>query len=66
MPPFLTCLFCLSKNERVKKIIGFLKPNRPFVWLGHVASGGAEDKKGIYDEPPTLGILRQHVVSMMA
>ena len=48
------------------KIIGFLKSNRPFVWLGHVASGGAEAKKGIYDEPSTLGIPRQHVVSMMA
>ena len=34
--------------------------------MGHVASGGAEAKKGIYDEPPTLGIPRQHVVSMMA
>ena len=27
------------------KIIGFLKPTGPFVWLGHVASGGAEAKK---------------------
>ncbi|RVW66737.1 hypothetical protein CK203_063532 [Vitis vinifera] len=27
----------------------------PFVWLGHVASRGAGAKKGIYDEPPTLG-----------
>ena len=31
-----------------------------------MASGGAEAKKGINDEPPTLGIPRQHVVSMMA
>ena len=37
-----------------------------FVWLGHVASGGAEAKKGLYDEPPTLCIPRQYVVSMMA
>ena len=37
-----------------------------FVWLGHVARGGAEAKKGLYDEPPTLCIPRQYVVSMMA
>ena len=44
----------------------FENRSRPFVWLGHVASGGAEAKKGIYGEPPTLGIPRQHVVSTMA
>ena len=31
-----------------------------------MASGGAEAKKDIYDEPPTLGIPRQYVVAMMA
>ena len=31
-----------------------------------MASGGAEAKKGLYDEPPTLCIPRQYVVSMMA
>ena len=30
-----------------------------------MASGGAEAKKGLYDEPPILGIPRQHVVSMI-
>ena len=48
------------------KIIDFLKLKSSFVWLGQVASRGAGAKKGIYDEPPTLGIPRQHVVSMMA
>ena len=48
------------------KIIDFLKLKSSFVWLGHVASRGARAKKGIYDEQPTLGIPRQHVVSMMA
>ena len=66
LPPFLTCLFCLSKKMGGLKIIGFLKLKSSFVWLGHVASRGAGAKKGIYDEPPTLGIPRQHVVSMMA
>ena len=28
--------------------------------------GVREPKKGIYDEPPTLGIPRQHVILMMA
>ena len=44
----------------------FFETESTFCLVGPVASGGAEAKKGIYDEPPTLGIPRQHVVSMMA
>ena len=66
MPPFLTCLFCLRKNGRVKKIIGFLKPKSTFCLVGPRGEWGCGSQKGIYDEPPTLGIPRQHVVSMMA
>ena len=66
MPPFLTCLFCLRKNGRVKKIIGFLKSKLTFCLVGPRDEWGCGSQKGIYGEPPTLGIPRQHVVSTMA
>nr|CAN79631.1 hypothetical protein VITISV_038057 [Vitis vinifera] len=63
---------CIMKfgYEKLKRRLYFIPDRRSssclFVWLGHVASGGAEAKKDIYDEPPTLGIPRQYVVAMMA
>ena len=50
----------------LKKIIGFLKPKSTFCLVGPHGEWGCESQKDIYDEPPTLGIPRQHVVSMMA
>ena len=55
MPPFLTCLFCLSK-------MGGLKNNWFFetevTFFAHWATWLAEAKreKSVYDEPPSLGI----------
>ena len=48
------------------KIIGFLKPKSTFCLVGPRGEWGCESQKGIYDEPLTLGIPRQYVVSMMA
>ena len=42
MPPFLTCLFCLSKNERVKNNWFFETEFYFLRSLGHVANGGEE------------------------
>ena len=44
----------------------FLKPKSTFRLVGPRGEWGCRSQKGIYDEPPTLGIPRQHVVSMMA
>ena len=66
MPPFLNCLFCPRKNGRVKKNTWFLKTMSTFCLVGPRGEWGCGSQKGIYDEPPTLGIPRQHVVSMMA
>ena len=44
----------------------FLKPKSTFCLVGPRGEWGCGSQKGIYDEPPNLGIPRQHVVSMMA
>ena len=65
MPPFLTCLFCPSENGRVKNNWFF---ETDVIFCAHWATwrAGAKREKSIYDEPSSLCIPRQHVVSMMA
>ena len=65
MPPFLTCRFCLSKMDELKNNC-FLKLR--LIFCAHWATWRAEAKrkKSIYDEPPSLGILRQRVFSIIA
>ena len=69
--PYIAPLFNLpifaQKNGRVKKKkIGFLKLKMSFRLVGPRGEWGCGSQKGIYDEPSTLGIPRQHVVLMMA
>ena len=55
MPPFLTCLFCLSRMGGLKIII-FLKLRLIFCTHWATWRAGAKREKIIYDEPPSLGI----------
>ena len=64
MPPFLTCRFCLSKMGRLKNNC-FLKQRLLFCAYWATWRAGAKREKSIYDEPPSLGIPRQRVASMM-
>ena len=43
----------------------FFETESTFCLVGPRGEWGCESQKGIYDEPLTLGIPRQHVVSMM-
>ena len=65
MPPFLTCRFCLSRMGELK-IICFLKLRLLFCAHWATWRAGAKREESIYDEPSSLGIPRQRVVSMMA
>ena len=65
MPPFLTCRFCLSKMGGLKNNY-FLKLRLLFCAHWATWRAGVKREKNIYDEPPSLGIPRQRVVSMMA
>ena len=68
--PFLTCRFCPSKMGGLKNDcfseteVDFFFFFFFFDWA--MWRAGVKREKSIYDEPPTLGIPRQSVVSMMA
>ena len=60
MPPFLTCLFCLSKMGGLKNN-WFFETEVTFLLDWATWRAGAKRQKNIYDEPLTLGIPRQRV-----
>ena len=55
-----------EQNGRVKNNWAFETEVYFLRSLGHVASGGEEREENIYDEPPSLCIPRQRIVSMIA
>ena len=57
MPPFLTCLFCLSKMGGLKNN-GFLKLRLLFCTHWATWRAKAKREKSIFDELPSLGIPR--------
>ena len=65
MPSYLTCLFCPSKMGGLK-IIGFFETEVTFCAHWVTWRAGVKSEKSIYDEPSSLCIPRQRVVSMMA
>ena len=66
MPPFLTCLFCLSKNGWVKKNNWFFETVAAFCAYWATWRARVKRERSIYDKPSSLCIPRQHVVSMIA